>query len=210
VYDTIGCMNTVTTLQELEALYEAPVETSQLKVTDHVTPLQREYIDASPFVVLATVGANGVDCSPRGDPAGFVRVVDPATLQLPDRRGNNRLDSLRNIVTDGRVALLFLVPGIGVTLRINGTAVLRTDEALRATFEIDAKLPTTVIEVTVGECYTQCPKALIRSELWNAERFRTASELPTVGQINTQITNGAFDGAAYDAGYPERIRQTIY
>ena len=203
-------MDVVTSVEQLEALYSAPVDTSLLKVTDHITPLQREYVDASPFVLLATVGPEGVDCSPRGDPAGFVRVVDRTTLQLPDRRGNNRLDSLRNIVRDPRIALLFMVPGIGVTLRINGTAVLRTDDALRATFEIEGKLPATVIEVTVSECYTQCPKALIRSDLWNPDCFRSASELPTVGQINTEISSGAFDGAAYDAGYPERIKQTIY
>ena len=203
-------MDVVESIEQLESLYGQPVDTSLLKVTDRITPLQREYIDAAPFVVLGTVGESGVDCSPRGDPAGFVRVVDERTLQMPDRRGNNRLDSLRNIVADRRVALLFLVPGVGVTLRINGTAVLRTEPDLRAGFEIDGKLPATVIEVSVGECYTQCPKALIRSELWNPDRFRSASELPTVGQINTQISDGAFDGAAYDAGYPERIRQTIY
>jgi len=203
-------MDVVETIEQLESLYGQPVDTSLLKVTDRITPLQRQYIDAAPFVVLATVGELGVDCSPRGDPAGFVRVVDERTLQMPDRRGNNRLDSLRNIVADPRVAVLFLVPGVGVTLRINGTAVLRTEPDLRASFEIDGKPPATVIEVSVAECYTQCPKALIRSELWNPERFRSAGELPTVGQINTQISDGAFDGAAYDAGYPERIRQTIY
>lgn len=203
-------MDVVSSIEQLETLYGAPVDTSLLKVTDHITPLQQRYIDASPFVVLATVGPDGVDCSPRGDPAGFVRVADPRTVQLPDRRGNNRLDSLHNIVGDSRVALLFMIPGVGVTLRINGTAVLRTDEALRASFEIDGKLPATVIEVTVGECYTQCPKALIRSDLWNADHFRSATELPTVGEINTEISNGAFDGAAYDAAYPERVRQTIY
>jgi PPOX class probable FMN-dependent enzyme len=155
-------VDVVTSVEQLEALYAAPVETSLLKVTDHITPLQQRYVDESPFVILATVGAEGVDCSPRGDPAGFVRVVDRRTVQIPDRRGNNRLDSLRNIVRDGRVALLFVIPGIGVTLRINGTAVLRTDADVRASFEIDGKQPATVIEVAVTECYTQCPKALIR------------------------------------------------
>jgi PPOX class probable FMN-dependent enzyme len=203
-------VDVVTSVEQLEALYAAPVETSLLKVTDHITPLQQRYVDESPFVILATVGAEGVDCSPRGDPAGFVRVVDRRTVQIPDRRGNNRLDSLRNIVRDGRVALLFVIPGIGVTLRINGTAVLRTDADLRASFEIDGKQPATVIEVAVTECYTQCPKALIRSDLWNAEHFRSATDLPTVGEINSEISNGAFDGAAYDAAYPERVKQTIY
>jgi len=203
-------VDAITSIEQLEALYGAPVDTSLLKVTDHITSLQREYIDASPFVLLATVGPEGVDCSPRGDPKGFVRVVDSHIIQLPDRRGNNRLDSLRNIVGDPRIALLFMVPGIGVTLRINGTAVLRTDPDLRASFEHAGKRPATVIEVTVGECYTQCPKALIRSELWNPELFRVADDLPTVGQINTQITQGAFDGAAYDANYPQRVADTIY
>ena len=208
--NTIGAMDTVTSIEQLERLYDATVGSAKLKVTDHVTPLQRRYIDASPFVVLATNGPEGVDCSPRGDPAGFVRVVDPRTLQLPDRRGNNRLDSLRNIVRDPHVALLFLVPGVGVTFRVNGRAVLRTDPVLRESFAVGDKLPTSVIEVSVVEAYTQCPKALIRSDLWNPDRHRSPSELPTVGQINEQITHGSFDGAAFDAAYPERIRQTIY
>jgi PPOX class probable FMN-dependent enzyme len=203
-------MDTVTSIAQLESLYDVAVDTSVLKVTDHVTPLQRRYIEASPFVVLATVGPDGVDCSPRGDPAGFVRVVDDRTLQLPDRRGNNRLDSLRNIVRDPRLALLFMVPGVGVTFRINGRGVLRTDPDLRASFEISGKLPTTVIEVTVTEAYTQCPKALIRSDLWNPAGFRVPGDLPSVGQINQEISDGAFDGAAYDAAYPARVAQTIY
>ncbi len=200
----------VGSIEQLEALYGPVVETAQLKVTDHVTALQGRYIEASPFVVVATVGPEGVDCSPRGDPAGFVRIVDPRTLQLPDRRGNNRIDSLRNIVRDPRIAVLFLVPGIGVTLRVNGTAVLRTDDALRASFTVEGKVPATVIEVAVHEVYTQCPKALIRSDLWSPDGFRDAAELPSVGQINEQITNGSFDGAAYDAAYRQRVRDTIY
>lgn len=200
----------VTTIDELESLYGSVVETAVLKQTDHITPLQREYIDASPFVVLATVGPEGVDCSPRGDPAGFVRMIDERTLRLPDRRGNNRIDSLRNIVRDPRVALLFMVPGVGVTLRVNGLAVLRADSPLREEFAFDGKLPACVIEIAVAEAYTQCPKALIRSHLWDPERFRAAGDLPTVGQINEQISGGAFDGEAYDAAYPQRVRETIY
>jgi PPOX class probable FMN-dependent enzyme len=203
-------MDVVTSIDELEQLYGTPVDTSLIKVTRAITPLQREYVEASPFVLLATIGPEGVDCSPRGDPAGFVRIVDSRTLQLPDRRGNNRLDSLRNIVRDPRVALLFLVPGVGVTFRVIGRAVLRTDTELRQSFAVEGKLPATVIEVSVEQAYTQCPKALIRSDLWNPARHRSASELPTVGQVNEQITNGEFDGAAYDASYPERVEQTIY
>jgi PPOX class probable FMN-dependent enzyme len=203
-------MHIVTSIEELERLYGSAVDTALLKVTREITPLQREYIAASPFLVLATIGPEGVDCSPRGDPAGFVRVVDPHTLQLPDRRGNNRLDSLRNIVRDPRVALLFLVPGIGVTFRVMGRAVLRTDAELRESFALHGKAPATVIEISVEQAYTQCPKALIRSDLWNPALYRSPSELPSVGQINEQITNGELDGAAFDEAYPERIRQTIY
>jgi hypothetical protein len=199
------------TIADLEGVYGAFPEKGRLKELPFVSPLHREYIEASPFVLLATCGADGLDCSPRGDPAGFVRVADDGrTLWLPDRRGNNRLDTLRNIVEDGRVALLFLVPGIGVTLRVNGHAVLRTDDDLRASFEMQGKLPASVIEITPTTVYTQCPKALIRSSLWDASLHRAPEELPTTGQIMEWITEGAFDGAAWDAAYPERVKQTIY
>ena len=203
-------MAIIRTLDELLGLYDAAVTTSITKEIDHLTDLHRAYVDASPFVVVGTSGPGGLDCSPRGDPAGFVRIVDSRTLQLPDRRGNNRLDTLRNIVADPRIALLFLVPGIGVTLRVNGTAEISTDLALRERFVHEGKLPTTVVCVTTTSVYTQCPKALIRSQLWNPATFRDASELPSVGAIMQAITNGAFDGKAYDDAYPERIRQTIY
>jgi PPOX class probable FMN-dependent enzyme len=203
-------MATIRTLEELEALYEVPVPTSITKEIDHLTELHGAYIEASPFVLVATSGPGGLDCSPRGDPPGFVRVVDERTLLMPDRRGNNRLDTLRNLVVDPRIGLLFLVPGIGVTLRVNGTATLSTDLALRESFAVEGKLPTTVIVVTTTSVYTQCPKALIRSHLWDASRHREASELPSVGDIMELITAGAFDGKAHDAAYPERIRQTIY
>ncbi len=202
-------MNTVRSITELEALYGAAVPTSIDKEIDHLIPLTMEYVKAAPFVVVATSGPGGLDCSPRGDPAGFVHIADEQTLLLPDRRGNNRLDTLRNLVTDPRIALLFLVPGIGVTLRVNGTAVLSTDDALRATFALDDKLPATVIVVTIESVYTQCPKALIRSHLWDPALHRTPGELPSVGQIMQAITDGAFDGKAYDDAYPERIRQTM-
>src|SRR5438128_6070377 len=203
-------MGTITTVEELQALYQAPVATSLLKEVDHLTPLHCEYIAASPFVVLATSGPEGLDCSPRGDPAGFVRVLDERTVLLPDRRGNNRLDSLRNIAVDPRIALLFLVPGVGVTLRVNGTAVLSTDPELRASFKLQDKLPTTVIVVTTTAVYTQCPKALIRARLWDASLHRDPETLPTVGQINEAISGGTFDGRAFDDAYPERVRETIY
>ncbi|HEX3090924.1 MAG TPA: pyridoxamine 5'-phosphate oxidase family protein [Ilumatobacteraceae bacterium] len=203
-------MATIRTLDELEALYDAPVPTSITKEIDHITELHAAYIEASPFVIVATSGPDGVDCSPRGDPPGFVKVLDQRTLLMPDRRGNNRLDTLRNLVVDPRIGLLFLVPGIGVTLRVNGTAELSTDPELRESFAIDGKLPATVIVVTTTAVYTQCPKALIRSHLWDPSRHRDASELPSVGDIMAVITAGAFDGEAYDKAYPERIRETIY
>lgn len=203
-------MPIVATLAELEALYDEPVPTSLLKEIDHLTELHRAYVEASPFVLVATSGPGGLDCSPRGDPAGFVRVVDECTLALPDRRGNNRLDTLRNLVVDPRIALLFLVPGVGVTLRVNGTAVVSTDPDLRASFAMGDTLPTTVVVVTTTAVYTQCPKALIRSHLWDPAGHRDPAELPSVGAITALVTAGAFDGAAYDAAYPERIRTTIY
>lgn len=203
-------MPTIRTLSELEALYDRPSEAALVKEVDHLSPLHRRYIEASPFVLLATAGPGGLDCSPRGDPPGFVRVLDERTLLLPDRPGNNRLDTLRNLVVDPRIGLLFLVPGVGVTLRVNGTARLSTDAELRAGFAIGGRLPTTVIVVTTTAVYTQCPKALVRSKLWDPARHRDPAELPSVGQINQAITEGRFDGVAYDRDYPERLRRTLY
>jgi PPOX class probable FMN-dependent enzyme len=203
-------MSIIRTVAELEALYAAPVPTSLAKEVDHITDLHAEYIAASPFVVVATSGPGGLDCSPRGDAPGFVRVADPRTLLIPDRRGNNRLDTLRNIVVEPRIGLLFLIPGVGVTLRINGTAELSTDEDLRDSFTVQGKTPATVIVVRTTAVYTQCPKALIRADLWDPGRFRDPDSLPSMGAILEAITAGAFDGGAYDAVYPERIRETIY
>ena len=203
-------MSTIRTLDQLEALYSAPVPTSVTKEIDHLTELHRAYIEASPFVLVATSGLDGLDCSPRGDPPGFVRVVDERTLMMPDRRGNNRLDTLRNLVVNPRIGLLFLVPGVGVTLRVNGTAEISTDVELRESFIMGDKVPTTVIVITTTSVYTQCPKALMRSHLWDPARHRDPSELPSVGDIMEVITSGVFDGKAYDDAYPQRLRETIY
>ncbi|MEY4006834.1 MAG: hypothetical protein RLZZ221_2930 [Verrucomicrobiota bacterium] len=167
-------------------------------------------IAASPFMVLATAGPEGLDTSPRGDPAGFVQVVDDRTLLIPDRRGNNRADSLRNIIRDPRVALLFMIPGVGETLRVNGTAVISTDPALINRFEHRGTFPRSVIVVTAERVYFQCSKALVRSELWNAEKQVPRSSLPSTGTILADITGGTVGGVQYDREYPERLRTTIY
>ena len=200
----------VTTEAQLEALYGLPSGAAVIKEIDHVSDHYRAFIEASPFVVLATSGPEGLDCTPRGDPAGFVRVVDRKTLMLPDRRGNNRLDALRNIVRDPRVALLFLIPGVGETLRVNGTAVVSTDPGLINRFEYRGTFPRSVIVVTAERVYFQCSKALVRSELWNGEKQIPRSALPSTGTILSDITGGTVGGVQYDREYPERLRTTIY
>lgn len=205
--------NSITSIAELEALYAAVSPVAVMKELDHISADYAKFIEASPFMILATVGGEGLDCSPRGDPAGFVRVLDRHTLAIPDRRGNNRLDSLRNIVRDPRVALLFLIPGIGETMRVNGRAVISTDMALRDSFAMEGKIPQTVILVTAERVYPQCQKALHRSHLWDASRQLPRSALPTVGQMMQAIAAAraeSFDGQAYDAAYPERLKQTMY
>ena len=200
----------ISTMEELDAIYGAPVSAARIKEIDYISDHYRTFIEASPFMVLATVGPEGLDCSPRGDPRGFVRIVDRHTLVIPDRRGNNRVDSLRNIVRDPRVALLFLIPGVGETMRVNGRAVLSTDLALRESFVMQGKAPACVIVVTAERVYPQCPKALVRSKLWDSEGHITRSMLPSMGQMVEALTKGDFDGKAYDAAYPERLKQTIY
>jgi uncharacterized protein len=201
---------TISSLEELDAIYGAPVPAARIKELDHICDHYRAFIEASPFAILATAGPEGLDCSPRGDPKGFVRVADRHTLMVPDRRGNNRVDSLRNIVRDPRVALLFLIPGIGETMRVNGRAVLSTDPALRESFAMQGKSPACVIVVTAERVYPQCQKALVRSKLWDPATQIARSALPTVGQMLQAIAKEGFDGKAYDDAYPERLKQTIY
>ena len=200
----------VTTIAALEALYTpAPLPPAVVKEIDRISPHYRALIAASPFVVLSTSGPEGLDCSPRGDEPGFVRVHDDKTLMIPDRRGNNRIDSLRNIVRDPRIALLFLIPGVGRTLRINGRAAISVDPALCESFLMEGKAPRSVIVVTADSVYTQCPKALVRSRLWDASRHVDESSLPSSGTIMKALQQG-FDGDSYDRNYPQRLRETIY
>jgi hypothetical protein len=194
----------------LDALYGEISAGAIAKEIDYIHPHYRAMIEASPFLVLATCGPEGLDTSPRGDPAGFVHVVDEHTLLIPDRRGNNRADSLRNIIRDPRVALLFLIPGVGETLRVNGTAVISADPALIERFPFRGTLPRTVIVVTAERVYFQCPKALVRSDLWNPDKRIDRKALPSTGTIMASITSGQLGGEAYDRAYPERLRTTIY
>ncbi|QRM29607.1 pyridoxamine 5'-phosphate oxidase family protein [Microvirga sp. VF16] len=200
----------ITSLAELEALYGEVSKGSLLKETDRVVPEYRAFIEAAPFVALATRGPEGLDCSPRGDGPGFVRVQEEKTLLLPDRRGNNRLDSLRNIVGDPSVALLFLIPGIGETLRVNGRAVISVDPSLLESFAIDGKAPKSVIAVTVEAVYFQCARAILRSELWNPRKHVARGSLPSAGQILAALSNNEVGGEAYDKELPERQRTTLY
>ena len=180
------------------------------KEIDYIHPHYRQMIEASPFVVLATSGPGGLDASPRGDPAGFVHVADERTLLIPDRRGNNRADTLRNIIHDPRVALLFLIPGVGETLRVNGRAAISIEPDLLARFEFRGTLPRSVIVVTAERVYFQCPKALVRSELWNPDKRIERKSLPSTGTILADITTGRVGGEQYDREYPERLRKTLY
>ena len=200
----------IATLDELEALYDAPRPTSLMKEIDRISAHYRAFIEKAPFVVIATVGPEGLDCSPRGDPPGFVRVADEKTLLLPERRGNNRVDSLRNLVRDPRISLFFLIPGIGETLRVNGRAEIWADPDLCATFALQGKAPKCLLAITVERVYFQCQKALARSRLWEREAQIPRSALPSAGEILQALSEAPFDGAAYDRDYPGRMKETIY
>lgn len=203
-------MTEITSVEQLEAIYGKPGETSLVKELDRLIPEYAAFIEASPFVSLATSGPEGLDCSPRGDLRGFVRVADERTLLMPDRRGNNRADSLKNIVRDGRVGLLFLVPGSGTTLRVNGKAMLSIDPELCASFAVDGQAPRSVIVITIQAVYFQCARAIVRSELWNPDRHVDPKSLPTPGRILAATSQARIDGEAYDAEWPERARKTMW
>jgi PPOX class probable FMN-dependent enzyme len=208
--DAINTDRLIRDQADLDALYgESPIGAIAKEVT-YIHPHYRTMIEASPFVVIATSGPEGLDCSPRGDPAGFVHVLDEKTLLIPDRRGNNRIDTLRNIIRDDRIALLFLIPGVGETLRVNGRASISTAPELIGRFPYRGTLPRSVIIVRAENVYFQCPKALVRSELWNPEKHISRKSLPSTGTILADITAGKVGGEQYDRDYPERLRTTIY
>jgi PPOX class probable FMN-dependent enzyme len=202
--------STISTLAELDALYGAVGEASRVKETDRLVPEYRAWIEAAPFLALATRGPEGLDCSPRGDGPGFVRVADEKTLLLPDRRGNNRADSLRNIVQDPQVALLFLIPGIGETLRVNGRAVISIAPDLLDGFAVGGKPARSVLVVSVETVFFQCSRAIVRSDLWNPARHAARGSVPSAGRILAALSGNRVGGEAYDQALPERVRSTLY
>lgn len=207
--DNEGAQDCITSIEQLEALYAPVSPVAILKEIDHINREYARFIEAAPFVVIATSGPEGLDCSPRGDPAGFVRIQDDKTLLIPDRRGNNRVDALRNIVRDPRIALLFMIPGIGNTMRVNGRARLLTNKTLCDSFAMRGGTPACVIEVMVDAIYPQCPKALVRSRLWQEDAKVARSALPSFGEM-IQAIDPAFDGEAYESAYPARLERTLY
>jgi PPOX class probable FMN-dependent enzyme len=202
-------MTIITTVEQLKAIYDGVSEASLVKVTSGLTPEYRRMIEAAPFVALSTVGPEGLDCSPRGDLGGVVRVRDDRTLLLPDWRGNNRVDSLINIVRDPRVALMFLVPGSNTAMRVNGRAVVSVDPALLESFEMDGRHPRSVTVVTTQEVYFQCARALIRSQIWNPEQNVDPASLPTPGTL-LKAAKADFDSETYDREWSDRAAKTMW
>ncbi len=203
-------MTTLTTIGELEAIYGSPTATATMKELPALNAQYRAYVQASPFCALATVGPEGLDCSPRGDAGQVVRILDDRTVAMPDRRGNNRVDSLRNIVRDPRVSLMLMIPGSNTVLRINGKAELRTDTDLLESFRMEGKRPRCVIVVTIDTVYFQCARAMMRAQVWNPDTFIDPETLPTAGQMLAAASAGTVGGEAYDREWPERARASMW
>ena len=200
----------ITTMEQLQALYGEKLPASVIKEIDHISGSYRQLIEAAPFVAVATSGPEGLDCSPKGDARGFVRILDDKTLAIPDRPGNNRLDGFRNIVRDPRIALLFLIPGVGETLRVNGRAAISTDPELMQSFAVSGKLPRCVLIVHIESIYFHCSKAIVRSKLWDAETKIDRKSLPSTGTIVAELSQGKLGGEDYDRAMPERIKAQLY
>ena len=204
-------MTEIRSVAQLEKIYgTAPALASTAKESHLLTPEYRRLVEASPFIALATVGPEGLDCSPRGDAREVVRVANDSTIILPDRRGNNRIDSLRNIVCDPRVALLFLIPGSGTTFRINGHATISVDAELLASLAVEGKQPRTAIIIKITTCYFQCARAVLRAQLWNPANWPDRDDLPSPGQILEAMTARKIDGADYDADWPGRAAASMW
>ncbi len=208
--DTLNEAHRISDVATLERLYGAPSGAAVEKELNYIHPHYRAMIAASPFMVLATGGPQGLDTSPRGDPAGFVTVEDEKTLMIPDRRGNNRVDSLRNIIANPQVALLFLIPGVGETLRVNGRAIISTAPTLLERFAVGGKLPRSVIVVHVDTVFFQCSRAIWRSKLWDPAQHIERSALPSLGTMIEDISQARIDRATYDNGLYERLKGALY
>jgi PPOX class probable FMN-dependent enzyme len=200
----------VTTLEQLETLYGEKNPNSIIKELDRLSDGYRKLIESAPFVALATGGPEGLDCSPKGDAPGFVRILDDKTLALPDRPGNNRLDGFRNILRDPRVALLFLIPGVGETLRVNGRAAISIEPELMQSFAVNGKLPRCVLIVHIESVYFHCSKAIVRSKLWDPAAQVDRKSLPSTGTIIAELSQGKAGGEVYDREAPEKIKAMLY
>jgi PPOX class probable FMN-dependent enzyme len=200
----------ITSVEALQARYGSPSENAVVKELDRLIPEYRVFIEASPFLTIASAGPDGLDCTPRGDAPGFVRVVDERTLIIPDRRGNNRVDTLSNVLQDPRVGLLFLIPGIGETIRVNGRAAISTDPDLLESFAVDGQAPRSALVVAIERVYFQCAKAILRSDLWNPAHHRERGSLPSPGRILKACSAGRMDADAIDQAYPARLKATMW
>ena len=199
----------ITDLPSLEALFGPVAKPSIAKETDHLHPVYARWIENARFALLATSGPHGLDISPRGDPGPLARIVDEHTLLLPERRGNNRIDSLRNLIADPRMSLIFLIPGVGETLRVRGRAEICIDPDLLASFAVEGKPPTCVLRVAVDKVFFQCARSILRSGLWRLDEHDTAG-VPTPGTILAALTQGGIDGQSYDSALPKRQRESLY
>ena len=202
--------NLVKTVEHLESLYGEKMPAAVVKEIDHINGAYRRLIEAAPFVAVATSGPEGLDCSPKGDAPGFVRILDEKTIAIPDRPGNNRIDGFRNVVRDPRVALLFLIPGIGETLRVNGRASISIDPELMQGFAVGGKLPRCVLIVHIESIYFHCSKAIVRSKLWDESTKIDRKSLPSTGTIIAELSQGRLGGETYDREAPERIKAQLY
>ena len=202
---------TVTSLEDLAEIYDAPLETALTKQTDHVTAPGRAFIAASPFLILATASAAGIDCSPKGDAPGFVQLLDDRTILIPDRPGNNRIDGMKNIIDNPSVGIIFMVPGSNSTYRVNGTARISTDPELLGRFEVRGKLPQALIVVSVEEAFSHCPKAFVRAKLWDGDTENLPDGVPTHGDFAAHRDGGDKAYAEkYDVEYAERMKSRLY
>ena len=197
-------------MEQLDALYGEKMPTSIIKEIDHISDGYRKLIEAAPFVAIATGGPEGFDCSPKGDAPGFVRILDDKTLAIPDRPGNNRIDGFRNILCDPRIALLFLIPGVGETLRVNGRASISIDPELMKSFTVNGKLPRSVLIVRIESIYFHCSKAIVRSKLWDEKTKIDRKSLPSTGTIIAELSQGKLGGETYDREAPEKIKAQLY